>query len=102
MSLPLSLFFSNPILLPVCGVDPCQGTSLGTVVLHIYNLFTQKLSVEIKHLCGKMRSELAGNEERQHIHKADNKSFLCASRPVNLQLIECFVFKWAELTLVAH
>ncbi|CAB1445007.1 unnamed protein product [Pleuronectes platessa] len=37
-------------------------------------------------------SELAGNDERQHKRRAGNKSFLCASRPVDLQLTGCFVF----------
>lgn len=95
MSLPFPLSHCYPTLQVLCGVNPCQGTSPGTVALHVdLNVFTQKLSVEIKHLCGvgKMGSELARNEERQHKHEADNKSFLCASRPVNLQLVECFVF----------
>lgn len=57
--------------------------------------------MEVRHLCnaGELGSELSGNEERQHKREADNKSLLCASRLMNPQLIECFVFQMSPVDL---
>lgn len=49
-----------------------------------------------------MWSELAGNKEQQHNQRADNKSFLYASKVKISQLTEALFFKRSNMTSAVH